>query len=89
MDRLTTRELRAAVQEFEARYLDRLDLVELDQEIATAAGDLAEHHSLRGYDAVHLAAALSLQEPGLVVVAGDSALLQAARAEGLDTAALT
>ncbi|MGH9189910.1 MAG: hypothetical protein ACRD0Q_07760 [Acidimicrobiales bacterium] len=43
---------------------------------------------LRGYDAVHLAAADRLRDPDLVVVAGDAALLSAAEAEGMATAAV-
>lgn len=42
----------------------------------------------RSYDAVHLAAAETLRDPDLVVVAGDTALLAAARAAGLATASV-
>jgi hypothetical protein len=45
-------------------------------------------HGLRGYDAVHLAAADRIRDPDVVVVAGDHALLDAASAEGLAIAAL-
>ena len=55
---------------------------------ANYAGALAESRRLRGYDAVHLAAALRAQDPDLVLVAGDRALLDAAAAEGLATASL-
>ena len=51
------------------------------------AADLAAMHGLRGYDAVHLAAALGVASPDLVVVAGDGVLLAAATIEGLATAA--
>lgn len=51
---------------------------------------LAETHGLRGYDAVHLAAGLDLQDarrqaqlPGLTFVSADGDQLRAAVAEGL------
>lgn len=88
LGRLTVRQLRAAVREFEARYLE-LDLVELDDVLARRAGHLAELHGLRGYDAVHLAAADRVRDPDLVVVAGDRALLTAAAAEGIATSSLS
>ena len=51
------------------------------------AGELAIAHGLRGFDAVHLAAALELrrQAEGIIVAftAFDERLAQAARAEGL------
>ncbi|MGH9267892.1 MAG: type II toxin-antitoxin system VapC family toxin, partial [Acidimicrobiales bacterium] len=70
LGRLTVRQLRAAVRELGARYQE-LDLVELDDVLARRAGHLAELHGLRGYDAVHLAAADRARDPDLVVVAGD------------------
>lgn len=87
LGRLTARQLRAAVGELEARY-DQLDLVEVDDELARRAGELAEAHALRGYDAVHLAAADRLRQPDLVVVAGDVGLLAAAKAERIATASV-
>ena len=88
LGRLTVRQLRAAVRELEARYQE-LDLVELDDVVARRAGHLAELHGLRGYDAVHLAAADRLRDADLVVVAGDRALLTAAAAEGIATSSLS
>lgn len=69
--------------------LARLDLVELVPELAARAADASIEHGLRGYDAVHLASALVLAEDDLVVVAGDHALLHAARTAGLHTVAIT
>ncbi len=88
LGRLTARQLRAAVREFEGRY-EELDVVELDDVLARRAGHLAELHRLRGYDAVHLAAADRVRDPDLVVVAGDGALLAAAEAEGIATASVS
>ena len=53
------------------------------------AGDLAQARALRGYDAVHLASALRVGDPDVVLVTGVGALLAAAGAEGLATAATT
>lgn len=87
LGRLTARQLSDAVAEFDARY-EELDLVEIDQRLARHAGDLAEAHGLRAYDAVHLAAADRVRDLELVVVAGDGALLDAATAEGMAIAAV-
>jgi len=83
--RLSARQLRSAVRGLDDLYR-QLDLVELDETLAEDAGDLAETHGLRGYDAVHLAAARRLDDAELVVATGDSALLTAARQLGLTTA---
>jgi predicted nucleic acid-binding protein len=83
--RLTARQLRSAVRGLEDHY-EQLDLVELDETLAHDAGDLAEAHGLRGYDAVHLAAARRLDDADLVVATGDAALLTAAQRLGLNTA---
>ena len=66
--------------------LRQADMVEIDAALTRAAGGLAETRRLRGYDAVHLAAAVRVRDDDLVVVAGDTALLEAARAEGIATA---
>lgn len=87
LGRLTPRQLRAAVGELDARY-GELDLVEVDDQLARRAGQLAEAHGLRGYDSVHLAAADRVRDSDLVVVAGDGALLAAARTEGMSIAAM-
>lgn len=88
LGRLTTRQLRTAVRKLDARY-GELDLVELDDALARRAGHLAELHGLRGYDAVHLAAADRVGDPDLVVVAGDQALFTAAVAEGMASASVS
>jgi len=88
LGRLSVRQLRAAVHELDARY-QQLDLVELDDVLVRRAGHLAELHGLRGYDAVHLAAADRIRHPDLVVVAGDRPLLAAAAAEGLATSSVS
>jgi predicted nucleic acid-binding protein len=87
LGRLTHRQLREAADEFNGRW-SQLDLVEVDVQLALRAGDLAESHGLRGYDAVHLSAADRVRDADLVVVAGDDALLHAASAEGMTIANL-
>ena len=47
------------------------------------AADLAETHGLRGYDAVHLAAAEAVADGDLVLVTGDADLAAAAIAIGI------
>ena len=87
LGRLTARQLRAAVAELDSKY-EEFDLVEVDDMLARRAGHLAEAHGLRGYDAVHLAAADRVRDPDLVVVAGDGALLAAAATESIAIAAI-
>jgi uncharacterized protein len=85
LGRLTAGQLRDAVTEFDSLF-EEIDLVEVDDALARRAGELAEVHQLRGYDAVHLAAADRVRDPSVVVIAGDSALLDAAAAEGMAVA---
>lgn len=67
---------------FEAAYV-----IDASPAIARQAGDLAERHLLRGFDAVHLATALSLGVDGLVFATHDGRLNRAAVAEGLSVPA--
>lgn len=69
--------LRARIDEL----WEEIAVVELTPVISSAAGDVAEHHGLRGYDAVHLTAALRVMAD--VLVCADQDLLQAARGRGL------
>lgn len=84
LGRLTPRQLREAVSELDSRY-DEFDLVDFDDRLGRRAGELAEEHGLRGYDAVHLASAERVQDAELVLVAGDGALLEAATAARMAT----
>jgi uncharacterized protein len=62
--------------------------VDFDSPLARQAGELAEKHALRGFDAIHLASALELwQLMGEVpeFLAYDTRLTDAARSEGLAT----
>ena len=87
LGRLTARQLRDAVTQFDSVF-EEIDIVEVDDDLARRAGELAEVRQLRGYDAVHLAAADRVRDPNVVVIAGDGALLQAATSEGMAVAEL-
>jgi predicted nucleic acid-binding protein len=87
LGRLTGRQLRVAVSRLDTRC-EQLDIVDIDEQLARQAGDLAEAHGLRGYDAVHLAAANRVADGDLVLVAGDRPILAAAASAGLMTAAI-
>ncbi|MGH9039420.1 MAG: type II toxin-antitoxin system VapC family toxin [Acidimicrobiia bacterium] len=82
LGRLTARGHRSARAGFEDLWR-QLDRVEVTAALAERAGDLAESLGLRGYDAVHLAAAETVADRDLVLVAGDGPLCDAARALGL------
>lgn len=83
--RIDRRGLRRAVSDLEAATSSML-LVGVDAALAREAGRLAEEHALRGYDAVHLATALSGQDHELVVVTWDRDLAGAALRCGLPVA---
>ena len=57
--------------------------VEFSARVEQVAGRLAKSHSLRGADAVHLASALEIDAPHLVVAVWDRRLHAGATAEGL------
>jgi predicted nucleic acid-binding protein len=62
--------------------------VNLTNELVLIAGDLAEKHSMRGFDAIHLASALELMkklDSALFFIAYDERLMQAARDEEFQT----
>ncbi|MEY2427070.1 MAG: uncharacterized protein QOI61_2642 [Actinomycetota bacterium] len=85
LGRIGEAQLRGAVTKLEEHLRD-VGFVEVDRRLANQAGDLAEAHALRGFDAVHLAAAEGLRGEHVIVAAGDGALLAAARSIGLMTA---
>ena len=60
--------------------------VEVTEGLVGTAGRLAEEEGLRGYDAVHLAAALAVAGADTVFVSGDRVLLTAASRLGLSVA---
>jgi uncharacterized protein len=68
------------------RRFDQVDLVELLPAVARRAGDLAERHELRGFDAVHVASALATDAGDVVIASWDERVRRAAQAEGLSLA---
>ncbi|MBA3753998.1 MAG: type II toxin-antitoxin system VapC family toxin [Nitrospira sp.] len=80
------RRIVGAFEEDWSRYV----AIEVSDALVKAAGLLAESRALRGYDALHLASALSLQNRVPVSVsfmAFDRQLMTAAKLEGLSNAA--
>jgi predicted nucleic acid-binding protein len=74
--RIDARTLRRAVRSID-ELCDEIDVIGLDATLARAAGELAERHALRGYDAVHLASAIAIESPNLVMVTWDRDLAAA------------
>lgn len=82
-------EARRSAEYFRADWQQQYQVVEVTALIADKAMELAEKHWLRGYDAVHLAAALALQQmreamelPSLTFVSADVRQRETASAEG-------
>lgn len=62
-----------------------VERVVVTQSLVQRAGDLAEEHGLRGYDAVHLASFEEIADERTVLVASDGDLVSAATARGFLT----
>ena len=82
MGRLSGAQLAAAVVELES-IIAEVDHIEVTEALARLAGELAQAHSLRGYDAVHLAAASAVADDDTVLVTGDSDLANVANSIGI------
>jgi uncharacterized protein len=80
--RLDDAGLRRAVCRLERIYGD-VELVQVDDQIAGLAGGLAERYELGGGEAVHLATALSLDAPRVVVATWSPDLAKASAENGL------
>lgn len=81
--RLTSEELGDAKAAF-SDLLEEVSIVEVTDDLIARAADLAEQEALRGYDAVHLAAALTVE--AMVLTSADEALCAAAGRRGLHVA---
>ncbi len=81
--RLTEVQLRSAVAELEALVSD-LHIVPVTDDLVASAAELADTEGLRGYDAVHLVAALTVE--ATVLSSADAALCAAAARHGLHIA---
>jgi hypothetical protein len=84
-DRLTSRATDRARRSLDAVF-PRLVVIELDRGVADSAGNAADRFGLRANDAIHLASALALDDPNVVLVTWDRELAGAARHAGLGVA---
>jgi uncharacterized protein len=82
LGRLTADVHDRALTELESVWA-QMDVLDVDDDLVRAAGALARTHALRGYDAVHCAAALRVTSTSTVALAGDRDLLGAWQREGL------
>ncbi len=80
--RIGRQQLRSVNGRF-GHLFEAMSIVELDLELSVDAGQLAERHALRGYDAVHLASALALGPDSALMVTWDLDLARAAEDSGL------
>lgn len=85
--RLSAAELARAKRGLHRRF-DEMDAVAVDTALVRAAGDLAERHRLRGYDAVHLASAAAVGRRDVIVATWDAALASACLTERMAVAGL-
>jgi predicted nucleic acid-binding protein len=81
--RLSAFTYRRARQELD-RYVDELSFVGVGEMLVERASELAEEHGLRGYDAVHVAAAELVGAD--VVTSADATVCEAARQLGFHVA---
>jgi predicted nucleic acid-binding protein len=82
---VSVRDYRDLVQDFDHDWESYL-IVDVSNVLVKSAGRLAEKHALRGYDAVHLASAVTIRREGDRSVSFscfDARLSRAARREGL------
>lgn len=70
--RLDDADMRIAKDQFEALW-EQINVVAVDTALVRTAGDIAELDGLRGYDAVHLAAAVAVR--ATVVASADRQLI--------------
>ncbi len=89
---LSTNDAATAMTRFRHDYENEFLIVEVAAALIGSAMSLADTHSLRGYDAVQLAAAIQTQQrrnargaPALTFITADDDLLDAGAAEGLVT----
>lgn len=80
--RIDERSHRTAANDLESACA-AMRLIGVDWALARQAGETAERYALRGYDAVHLATALSSQDSDLVLVTWDRDLALAAANAGM------
>ena len=84
MGRLTAKQHRNALTILDTLW-GQIDVVEVDEPLVSRAATIAYELGLRGYDAVHCAAAEQLDDDNVVGASGDRRLLDAWTALGVDT----
>lgn len=84
MGRLTTEQHRDAMAIFDTLW-GQIDVVDVDEQLVSRAAVLAYEPGMRGYDAVHCAAAEQLNDDNVVAASGDRRLLDAWTGLGVDT----
>ena len=85
LGRLSREDLASSVESLDG-IISGVASVEVTGGLVRTAGRLAEEEGLRGYDAVHLAAALAIADTDTVLASGDRDLLAAATRVGLAVA---
>ena len=84
LGRLTSRRQRAALRSLDELW-SQTQIAEVDQPLVQRAAKSAYQFALRGYDAVHCATAVLVNDDTLVAAAGDRQLLTAWHALGVNT----
>lgn len=84
MGRLTQARLEASLRLLDELWCE-MDVIDIDQSLLERAAILARQAGLRGYDAVHCAAAEQIKDDDLVAATGDARLLSAWHAVGVAT----
>ncbi|MFC7624582.1 type II toxin-antitoxin system VapC family toxin [Microlunatus sp. GCM10028923] len=84
MGRLTEAQLDASLRLVD-EFWREMDVIEVDQALMERAAILARRSGLRGYDAVHCAAAERINDSDLVAATGDAKLLDAWHTLGVAT----
>lgn len=85
LDRITVPAHTAALQALDQLWTE-LAIVEFDVDLMHRAANRADRYALRGYDAMHCAAAELIADEQTVAASGDRTLLTAWDALGLSTA---
>ena len=84
LGRLTSRRQRAALHSLDELW-SQTQIAEVDQPLVERAAQLADQFVLRGYDAIHCATAVLLNDETVVAATGDRQLLTAWYALGVNT----
>ncbi len=85
MGRISPTQEVAATAELD-ELVAQIDFIEITDDLTLSAGRLAQRFGLRGYDAVHLAAGITIDDDEFVFVTGDAELANAASESGLAVA---